>query len=241
MNGVGYDESLRSVESYRALAETNNVEYCKKALHVFDKAAISQPKYNKILQNLKQRVSENNFDKQTIDLATVIIDQAKSVYSTGLTYSINSYHAQIQVLLKEIRRTAKLFLITNNFLQMIIIVGATSVPFLLNIPIIEKPIPTVVSAMVAVAAALNNQFKFKQHGIIHQQIAQKIKREFNLHATGRGVYSTLPLGAALDLFMDRIDEIRHEQHEQLISLHKTSQDGSKDHMHEVKKLGDNKA
>ena len=73
-------------------------------------------------------------------------------------------------------------------------------------------------------AVLVTFFKFGDHISYFQRSAEDLQREYNLHQSSRKHYTTLLRGAALDLFMDRIDELRQEQHKLSLELEKTVRD-----------------
>src|SRR6266436_438358 len=89
-----------------------------------------------------------------------------------------------------------------NTLQIIILAGAAVVPFLLNITNVPKLVPTIISAVVAVAAALANYYKFGERGRVDRQTAQEMHQEYNWYDTERGDYKDKDPKEALDLFMD---------------------------------------
>ena len=84
-------------------------------------------------------------------------------------------------------RRSGMNIVAHNLLQICILVGAAVVPFLLIISSIPKLIPTIISGVVAVAAAMSNYYKFGERGRIARLTAQELHQEYNLYDTERGI------------------------------------------------------
>ena len=80
-----------------------------------------------------------------------------------------------------------------------------------------------ISIIVAITATLANYYKFGNHAVHFHQAAENMQYELNLYELGRKHYTSLAPGAALHLFMDKIDEQRHKRNELSLELEKTSQ------------------
>jgi hypothetical protein len=123
------------------------------------------------------------------------------------------YKKNVQEEYSKYYRRADLNTIAHNILQICILVGAAIVPFLLNIASVPKLIPTIISAVVAVAAVMANYYKFGERGRIDRLTAQELHQEYNLYDTERGDYKSKTPKEALDLFLDRAETIlgKHDQ------------------------------
>jgi Protein of unknown function (DUF4231) len=127
--------------------------------------------------------------------------------------------------------------VIHRTLQTILILGATSLPFILNLTALPKSISIIISVIVAVVAALTNYYKFGSHAAHFQRAAENMQIELNLYQSGRKHYKDLSQGAALDCFMDKIDELKHKQNELSLELEKTTQDQDKKVAELVKSAG----
>ena len=121
-------------------------------------------------------------------------------------------------------RNSDLNVVVHNTLQISILAGAAIVPFLLNIPDVPKLIPTIISGLVAVAAALATYYKFGERGRIDRQTAQELQQEYNRYDTERGDYKGKGPKEALDLFLDQTEQILNNHHQRFPSAGVTKQD-----------------
>lgn len=103
------------------------------------------------------------------------------------------------------------------YLQLIILIGATTLPFILNIPIIDKITATIISITVAVAAALSAFMRAGDHARNYYIAAAKIRSEYHRFDLNREPYKSLKPDDALTLFIERIDRIQDKQIQSLVS------------------------
>lgn len=120
--------------------------------------------------------------------------------------------------------TSDFNVVVHNTLQISILAGAAIVPFLLNIPGVPKLIPTIISGVVAVAAALANYYKFGERSRIDRQTAQELQQEYNRYDTERGDYKGKGPKEALDLFLDQTEQILNNHHQRFPSPGVAKQD-----------------
>ena len=111
----------------------------------------------------------------------------------------------------------------HNLLQLIILAGAVAVPFLLNLSI-EKIIPTIISLVVAVAAAISNYYKFGERSRNNHQTSEAIRREIVWYDLRKGPYLDLEPEPALDLFVNRIEGFRDEHTQRSFIFEESKQD-----------------
>ncbi len=111
----------------------------------------------------------------------------------------------------------------DTILQLIIIVGSVSVPFLVNISQLSKLVPTLVSTLVAIAAALSNYYKFGEWGRIHRSTAQKLIDEIEDYDLRTGRYKNLDEDQAFELFKERTELALNEHMRQVGDLSRQPQ------------------
>ena len=100
---------------------------------------------------------------------------------------------------------------THNTLQVITIAGAAIVPFLLNISTVPKLLPTVISGVVAVTAALLNFYKFNDRSRRRFEAYKVMSKEMNAYDLGQDRYADLDQERAFQLFFNRAEEMKLEQ------------------------------
>ena len=120
--------------------------------------------------------------------------------------------------------------IINSFLQFIIVVGAASVPVLLLISQVPKLIPTIISGIVAIAAAVANQYKFGERSRIHRATFEALTKELDMYDYKVAAYKNLGKDQAFDLFVERTELILDEHTKKVFAL----QDSTQNQQMEVK-------
>ena len=121
--------------------------------------------------------------------------------------------------------------IINSILQFIIVVGAASVPVLLIISQVPKLIPTIISGVVAIAAAVANQYKFGERSRIHRATFEALTKELDMYDYKVAAYKNLGEDQAFDLFVERTELILDEHTKKVFAL----QDSTQYQQMEVKK------
>lgn len=94
-------------------------------------------------------------------------------------------------------------------LQVFMAVGAIAVPIILSISEIPKPIPIVLSGLVAIAAALENLFKFGDNWRNFRLTLEALKREKVMFDAGVGPYQEQD--KAFPTFVERIEGLLSEE------------------------------
>jgi hypothetical protein len=113
--------------------------------------------------------------------------------------------------------------IINSFLQFIIVVGAASVPVLLLISQVPKLIPTIISGVVAIAAALSNYYKFGERSRIHRATFEALTKELDMYDFQVGPYKNLGEDQAFDLFVERTELVLDEHTKKVFALQESTQ------------------
>lgn len=96
-------------------------------------------------------------------------------------------------------------------LQTIAIIGATITPFLLNITEVPKIVPTVVSAVVAIATAVNSYYGYEENWRVYRKVLEGMRRERILYDVGLGHYKGLNSDEAFELFVSQSDTLLFEE------------------------------
>ena len=110
-------------------------------------------------------------------------------------------------------KKAKNYKQNHRILQVIIVVGALTVPVLLTIDGIPTTIPTIVSILVAIATGLENVFKNGENWITFRRTSELIKREQRMFIARAGEYAT---ANPFDVFVQRIEAALSEQNQTFV-------------------------
>ena len=114
--------------------------------------------------------------------------------------------------------------IIDSFLQIIIVFGTTSVPILLIISQVPKLIPTIISGIVAVAAAVSNYYKIGGRSRIYRVTFETLEKEQNEYKYHVGPYKEdLEEDQALGLFVRRTELVLDELTKKLFALQESAQ------------------
>lgn len=108
----------------------------------------------------------------------------------------------------------------HHTLQIITIVGAVLVTFLIITPGVPKQVPAILSCIVAVASGLAHYYKFREHGRDLRFYAEDMALEYNRFDTKREPYRDLDAEEAQALFMNRIESLFQDQRQRLLALDK---------------------
>ena len=93
--------------------------------------------------------------------------------------------------------------------QFFIAIGAIAVPILLSISEVPKPFPTILSGLIAGAAALENVYRYGDNWRSYRQTLEALKRERALFVARAGVYGE-PANA-FPLFVERVESLLSEE------------------------------
>lgn len=122
----------------------------------------------------------------------------------------------------------------HTWLQFIIVAGAVVVPFLLNNTSVTKAIPTIISGVVAVAAALSTYFKFNERGFRRFIAFEEMTDELNSYDLHGGLYANLDEEKAFNLFFNRTMELKRK-YNQNIFFYEVSKQNQKNESEEKEK------
>lgn len=106
----------------------------------------------------------------------------------------------------------------HTFFQVIILIGASIIPFLLNIIGIPKLIPTIISAIVALSTAFIASFRFMKRSENSMLTSAHIKRELRLFDLHLGAYKELSSEQAFEYLMNQLDAITWKQYTNAFSF-----------------------
>ncbi len=105
-----------------------------------------------------------------------------------------------------------------NVLQGVIVAGAAAVPFLLNIGDVPKIIPTIISIVVAIAAALMQSFKYGERRRLYRLTSVKLRREIEYFDVHGGEYQHLNQEQAFQRFLERTEKLIYESVKDFFTL-----------------------
>lgn len=144
------------------------------------------------------------------------------------------YPAYALALIGRYYRRSRLSRRVHNGLQITIFAGAALITAALAIEGVPKFIPVLLSAIVALATALANFYKFGERSRALYLTAERIALEYNRFENGRGPYKDMDEQATLHLFMDRIEGILHEDTQHRFALEKSADEQRMDVAREEK-------
>jgi uncharacterized protein DUF4231 len=129
----------------------------------------------------------------------------------------DQYVTQVLAIRKSYLRQGYIAFFMHLILQFITLVGATSLPFILNLPTIDKRLPTIISAVVAVAAALSAFGRLGERARSLHVASAAIRHEHQRFDLNAEPYNKLPPEEGIIHFMERIEAIRKEELQSLLS------------------------
>ena len=94
-------------------------------------------------------------------------------------------------------------------IQLFITIGSIAVPILLSIAEVPKLIPTILSGLIAAAAALESVYHYGDNWRNYRQTLEALKREKALFSARAGSYKDLP--NAFSLFVERVESLLSEE------------------------------
>jgi hypothetical protein len=94
-------------------------------------------------------------------------------------------------------------------IQLFITIGSIAVPILLSIAEVPKLIPTILSGLIAAAAALESVYHYGDNWRNYRQTLEALKREKALFSARAGSYKDLP--NAFGLFVERVESLLSEE------------------------------
>jgi len=227
MRGEDYDDTFHRLRNWANLEDEDPVEYCKRVLGLQRNLDLYTSLYKDKIKRIRDEIAEGKIANETLEIVDEIYHDINNALWVEFFKIEDKRQKIVKKLIRKYRNRAMTLNLIHQSLQIILITGSAIVPFII-VSDIPKTIPFITSAIVAVAAALTKYYPFGEH-IINFRIAfEKTQKEYDLYESERGPYADLGRGAALDLVLDHIDEIRHEQNELSLSLEKRIQDQSKE-------------
>jgi len=127
---------------------------------------------------------------------------------------IESYRKQVDFYYNQ----SRFYWFLHLFFQVIMLVGASSIPFLLNITEVPKSIPTFISAIVALSTAFVASFRFQKRSENSMLTSADIKRELRLFDIRVGAYKELSSEQAFEHLMNQLDDISKRQYRNAFSF-----------------------
>lgn len=148
-------------------------------------------------------------------------EQFKS-YIKMLEDRVNEVLNLLREQMKLNEKIAKRYSTANYIFQVLVLVLTASIP-LVNYIETSKILTISVGIIDTILIGLINLFKFREHQYIKQQTNQKLLQEYKHFVTARGDYANHSQGEALDIFLDRTDEIQNEGFQRSLTLEKSAQ------------------
>jgi len=182
---------------------------------------------SKIISEFKEKINKSIIDDRAFELAEYLYMILRYDTDNQFQDGRNRYVKSVREEINKYRHNQTIHKYIDRTLQTILLLGATSLPFILNISDLQKSIPITISIIVALLAALVNYYKFGSRAAQFQQAAENMQYELNIYQSGRKHYKGLSPGAAFDLFMDNLDELRHKRNELSLELEKSTQEQDK--------------
>ncbi|MFL5657815.1 MAG: DUF4231 domain-containing protein [Ktedonobacteraceae bacterium] len=176
------------------------------------------------INEFKERINKSIIDDRTFELAEYLYNVLRFDMSNQFQCTENKYLKSVKEEIKKYKQNESTLKFIHRTLQTILLLGATSLPFILNFSYLQKSIPITISIIVALVAALVNYYKFGSRTTQFQQAAENMQYELNLYQSRRKHYRDLSQGTAFDLFMDNIDELRRKRSELSLELEKSTQE-----------------
>ena len=123
----------------------------------------------------------------------------------------------------------------HTWLQFIIVGGAALVPFLLSSTSVPKTIPTIVSGVVAIMAALSGYFKFNERSHRRFLAFEEMTEELNAYDLRQHQYREENDDRRFKLFFDRAENMRRK-YTQTIFFFEEVKDNQKNEKEQNQKL-----
>lgn len=93
--------------------------------------------------------------------------------------------------------------------QLFVTIGAIAVPILLSIPEVPKVFPTILSGLIAAAAALESVYHYGDNWRNYRQTLEALKREKALFTASAGSY--VDPAKAFPRFVERVESLLSEE------------------------------
>ena len=228
MNGKSFDETFDKYRELKELLHEDVEAYCKGVNRLELTSDYNKFLYSKEIATLDEKIHENNYDSEAIQAAKLLFNANYKDLDEQFSKKRNEYENRVKKEMDSYKNVANAYLSIYHFLQFFAIGGAGVVAITINIPVIPKIVPTVISGVVTLAATFLKFYKFRYRYNIYSSAYKKLQREYDLYLLDRGPYDKLQAGAKYDLFMDRIDKIHEDICELFASLEELSQQQDKE-------------
>ena len=241
MNGTQISEQLRIIEEIEGLLFTDIQQFCTFAYNNKEYAFgvnytnFTSPNLHAQAEILEIKIKEDTYDEEAVQIAKKFIGEEQFYFLNELNKKRKKYEKSVRKQITRYTRAATALKLIQQLLQLAVIIGAASVPLILSDPTSPREISTYISIGVAVSAAILKFYRFQDHIQFHETAAAEMQREYIRYTNQRDIYAPLSTGAALDCFMDKIDELRQKTHELSLFLDKSSQDQMQDQIFRLSK------
>jgi hypothetical protein len=244
MNGTDLDEQLDIVGRNSNLRYEDISAFCRIAsinreiAFSWARLSASDAKQHYLREKarvLESKIEKDTYDEEAIQIATLLSENMKNYFTYKLFLKAQNFEKAVKRQILKYRGAERVLKLIQQFLQLAVIIGAASVPFILNNPTSPREVSTFISIIVAASAAILKFYKFQDHINFQHEAAEKMDLEYSLYSTHRGDYKGLGQGAALDRLMDEIDTLRQETNELSLSIGKSEQDQKQDQIQKLSK------
>jgi len=180
-------------------------------------------RYKRILEVKTSETELDEHDKFLLQLLSSDNKEDYVSYEEKVIDRIKSYKKYIRNQIEKYKRSAAIQRILLHLSQLVILVGATVVPFILNISEVPKIVPTIISGIVALMAALANFYKFGTRSQNSLLAAEALRRELNLYSSQLGKYAVLGPSKALEYFIEQTESLILVQVQKSTSLENSAE------------------
>jgi hypothetical protein len=213
MNLTSYDNLISGIlDNEKTLSSTDPLKYCEYAYSLLDRVDSTYHFFNRDnILYLHNSLENKQIDDRTLKASKSIINSAIVNYRIKLKNKSSIYEHSLKRQISKYRFNYSLIKLTHETLQFAALAGSIGLPFILNLPDIPKILPTIISITIAIAIGFLKFYKFRERSKVYFLAAEKFNDELNLYQSQRGPYKNQRAGAALELLMDRVDQLKHEQ------------------------------
>src|SRR6266566_1914161 len=193
MNGTQLMESYDIIKDFEKLEYTDTAKFCQAAYRnrhialanivVDEEGEEESPNIRELAEILESKIKENLYDNEAIQIARKLINEEENFYYEILDSKQKKYEKTVRKLISKYRRTAGALKLIQQCLQLIVIIGAASIPLILSNPDSPRETSTYISIAVAISAALLNIYKFRDRTIFQHKAAEKMQYEYSQFLT----------------------------------------------------------
>jgi hypothetical protein len=173
---------------------------------------------------LESKIKEGVYDEEAVQIARKFITEERFYYLIELDKQKSRCKRKVKRQIHKYSLSATALKLIQLILNLVVIIGAASVPFILSVPSLPREPATYISFLVAVSAAIIKLYKFDKQIGFYRTAALDMQQEYAKYLDQRDIYGQLSQGEALDRFKDKIDELRQKTHELSLTLSKSSED-----------------